>query len=496
VRHATPTAMWRARLAATPHRTFLIDAERTWTFADMDLARRRAGGGLAALGVREGTRVLVGMNNRAETLIIHQALAALGAVLVPLLPGLSAAELGFQATHSGAAVLIADDPVAGLLATPVEHRVTGDAIARLLAHDPIDEPDLAGDDTAPFAILYTSGSTGHPKGVVIPRGAFYSTGTGYAERVGLTEADNVLVATPLAHAVGAVTCHAMAIHKGSRMTLLDRFSPSNWWAQVARHQGTAVILFPAQLKLLMLDGMPAPEAPTSLRLVITHMWDETFKARFGVELALCWGMTETGGVGTASEPGYAGEHGEGYVGPPFPGAEVAIGDDGEIRLRHPHVMLEYLNDPEATAGSLTTDGWVRSGDRGELDERGHLRYLGRAKNIIKRAGENVGAEEVEAVLDALEGVAESIVFGVPDPVKTEEILAVVVPRAGVRLAPEAVAAAAAVQLARWKVPRFIVLSADPLPRLGNGKLDRVSAKARTDVAAAWDGDRVRAGQRA
>lgn len=495
IRHALPTEMWRRRVEATPDRQFLIDGERSWTFAELDEARRRAAGGLAALGVREGTRVVLGMNNRAETVIVQYAVTALGAVLVPLLSGLSGPELAFQAEHSEAEVLIDEDPIASLLpaADPalkhVRQRVTGGAIDALLAHEPIDPPQLAGDDLAPWAILYTSGSTGRQKGVVLPRGALFGVGTGYSERAGLNSEDNIMVATPLAHAVGGMTCQGMAIHKGCRLTLLDRFSPSRWWEQVDRHGGTAAILFPAQLKLLMLDGMPEPKLPTSMRIVITHAWDEEFRERFGIELATCWGMTETGGGGVASEPGYRGECGEGYVGPPFPGTEVVV-RDGEICVRHPHAMLEYLKDPEATAATLA-DGWIRSGDRGEINDRGHLRFLGRTKNVIKRAGENIGAEEVEAVLDALPDVAESLVFGVPDPIRTEEVAAIVVPRSGVALAPQAVIDGAAKQLARWKLPRYVIVADAELARLGNGKLDRVGAKAAVDLAVAWDRESAR-----
>jgi acyl-CoA synthetase (AMP-forming)/AMP-acid ligase II len=230
-------------------------------------------------------------------------------------------------------------------------------------------------------------------------------------------------------------------------------------------------------------------------MVFTHAWHERFRQRFGTELKLCWGMTETGAISAGSEPGYAGDGPDGYIGPPWPLTEMAAFDDagrrlpsgelGEIRLRHPHVMHGYLDDPESTAATFA-DGWVRSGDRGYIDERGHLVYLGRFKHVIKRSGENIGAEEVESVIDPLPGVAESLVFGVPDPIRTEEVMAVVVAAPGAALEPVVLTSAVAERLARWKVPRYVLVVEGPLPRLPNGKLNRVAARERYDPTDAWD----------
>ncbi len=419
------------------------------TFGEFEQAKRRVAGALAELGVGRGERVLIGMSNRIEAVLVQHAVTQLEAVFVPLVPGLTAEELLWQVNHSRAATLVADEPIAGLLRSRVgecpELRSCLFEAEQALDHEPLDPAPISDDEHAPWAILYTSGSTGRPKGVVVPAGAFHSGGTGYAERFGVCAEDNCLLPTPLAHAVGALTVQSIALHKGSSVTIVDRFSPSRFWDQVALYGATFLVLFPAQLNLLMelQEGAPEPGS-TPLRMVLTHTWHERFRRRFGVELKLCWGMTETGAVSAGSEPGYAGEGPEGYVGPPWPLAELAAFDDegrrlpsgalGEIRLRHPDVMLGYLDDPESTAATLV-DGWVRTGDRGIVDERGHLVFLGRFKHVIKRSGENIGAEEVEIVLDGLRGVAESLVFGVPDPIRTEEVMAVVTLEPGAELTP-------------------------------------------------------------
>jgi crotonobetaine/carnitine-CoA ligase len=210
-------------------------------------------------------------------------------------------------------------------------------------------------------------------------------------------------------------------------------------------------------------------------------------------------MTETGAICAGSEPGYEGELGENYVGTAMDGSEIGIfdedfrplppGEPGEIALRHPHVMLGYLRQPEETARTLV-DGWVRSGDRGVMDEEGRVFFAGRFKNVIKRSGENVSAEEVELALADHPDVSECAVFGVPDPIRAEEVAAVVVVRPGAALEPAGLRAACAATLVRWKLPRYLLLRDEPLPRLGNGKVDRVQLVESFDVGAAWDADQA------
>ena len=505
---------WRERVEATPDRTFLYWRDRTWTFAEFDAEVLALAAGLESVGVGRGDPVLVGMGNRPEALLSELAIAELGAVFVPLLPGLGFEELAFPVAHSEARTLLADPETAGpLLArrgelpSLAQVAVTADVqvpagVQALsfeeLAATPAAPPRrLDGyDEDSPAAILYTSGSTGRPKGVVLRAGCFASVGETFSERFGIGADDVYLLPTSLAHAVGALTALSIAIRNGSSIDLVDRFSPSRFWQDVAAHGATFSILFPAHLNLLLETDADAPgPGEHGLRLVITHAHNRRFAERFGVELATVWGMTETGAQCVGSEPGYDGGLGDNYVGTPMDGVEVALFDDrmralpagqtGEIVLRHRHVMLEYLKDPEATSQTLV-DGWVRSGDNGVLDAAGRLFFVGRIKNVIKRSGENISAEEVEDVLGALEMVAECTVFGVSDELRTEEVAAVVVPSGTAELDPAVLRDACAERLARWKLPRYLLLSPEPLPRLPNGKLDRVRLREALDLDRAWD----------
>lgn len=508
--------LWRARVAASGDRPFVRCGGRVSTFAEVDQRVRRLAAGLANVGIGLGTRVLLGVENSDRALAIHIALRELGAVLIPLMPGMVVEEHVFQVNHCEATVLIADASVAEAL-LPALGRcpqvqtlildgavagAPGDALdlARIAEHEPLPtDVELAGyHGRSPALVLYTSGSTGRPKGVVIPAGAMPSTGRGYADRFGIGEDDNFFLPLPMAHGVGGVTAQGVALSTGCMLTIEERFRPSRFWGQVADSGATVSILFPAQCNLLVEVAESAdqgPVGPTTMRLVMTHMFLPAFDARFGVELGLCWGMTETGATSVGTEPGYRGERGEGYVGAPMLGVELAIMDDegnqlppdtdGEICLRHRHIMLEYLNDPENTAKTVI-DGWVHSGDRGFVDGDGGLFYRGRFKNMIKRSGENISPEEVEAVLDQHPAVAETMVFGVADALRTEEVAAVVVAKPGQGLHPAALVTYAGEALSRWKLPRYVLITEQPLPRLGNGKLDRPTVTATLDVSACWD----------
>ena len=159
-------------------------------------------------------------------------------------------------------------------------------------------------------------------------------------------------------------------------------------------------------------------------------------------------------------------------------------------LRNTFKMLAIAAAFVPASAMAQNDGWVRSGDRGVVDEQGRLFFAGRLKNVIKRSGENVSAEEVELALAGQPGVAECAVFGVPDRLRGEEVAAVVVGRG---LEPEALRAACGQRLVRWKLPRYVALREEPLPRLGNGKVDRVALVESFDAAAAWDADRTSGG---
>lgn len=497
----TGRELWHLRVTATPDAPFLVGGGRTRTFAEADDEMRRLAAGFAEAGIGLGTRVLAGLPNAPETVLVHAALRELGAVIVPLLTGLTFRELEFQIVHSEATALIVDDAAFPQLEQrpALDTVLTADDLAAMRERDPLPVAPLEGlHARSPWAILYTSGSSGTPKGVVLPAGCLVTAGVGYAERFGIGPDDNYFLPLTMAHAVGALTSQGVALVTGCRLTVVDRFSPSRFWRDVRESGATVAILFPGQLNLLLELTDPEPGG-TPFRLAITHAWNEPFRRKFGVELGLCWGMTETGAHSTGTPVGYHDERGEGYVGPAMRGVEIAIlspdgerlgpGETGQIALRHPYVMLEYLKEPAQTAQTLV-DGWILSGDLGTLDADGGLYFGGRAKNMIKRSGENVSPLEIEEALCAHPAVAEALVFGVPDPIRSEEIAATVCVRRGAALDPETLTEFLSKRLARWKLPRYIELREETLPRLANDKIDRVSVVGALDPAGCWDRERA------
>jgi crotonobetaine/carnitine-CoA ligase len=513
----TNGALWRWRVESTPDRRWLWFEGRTWTYREFDEGVRRLAAGLQQVGVGVGTRVLVGMGTSPEAIQAHFALGQLGAVCVPLVPGMPFDELVYPIGHCEATVLLADDPIASLVlerrdeCPALEQFVLlgeignagGPGVSRfedVAASSPA--PEVAPDGVGPqdlSHIVYRSGSTGRPKGVMLKAGCYYNCGLGYADIYGFDSDDVYYLPLTLGHSLGSIAGTGIPMVTAGSVAVFERFRPSRFWQQVADSGATISVLFPAHLNLLVETAENAPPAgASSMRLIVTHTDIPPFRERFGVDLATIWGMSETL-ICVGSDPGYAGELGPGYVGRPFAGGEVGIFDEsfqrvgpyeyGELCLRHPQVMIGYLKDPESTAATLV-DGWVRSGDRGFMDHSGRAYFAGRFKAMIKRSGENVSSEEVEAALLGHPDVAECAVVAVPDRIRTEEVGAVVVRRSGSTADPGELRDAAGERLVRWKLPRYILIVDEPLPRLGNGKIDRVRTAAMVDPGSTWDAEKA------
>ena len=324
---AGPTGreLWNGRVAATPDRPFLRSEGRTRTFAETDAAVRELARGLAALGAGPGVRVLVGLSNRPETVpaAAGPAAAGRGARAPARRPHLRGAGLPDRALRgrdprspttrwrppcsraatSGPGRCRWCSPPARCRARPAR-TVSLDELPGGGGPPPPAPPGY--DEWSPVAILYTSGSTGRPKGVVLPSGSFYSCGQAFADRYGVGAGRQLLPA----HAAGPRGRRAhrpsMALHAGCRLTVVDRFSPAEFWGQVAesgrRSRSSSP---PTSTCCSRPTTAPPPRAPRPLRLVITHAWHEAFRERFGVELATVWGMTETGALRWAATPASA-----------------------------------------------------------------------------------------------------------------------------------------------------------------------------------------------
>lgn len=513
---ATPVTgrdLWRLRVQDSGDKPFLQVGEVTYTYAEVDLLTRRTAANLAGMGVEQETRILVGLSNRVEAVVCQLAAQELGAVLVALVPSLSWSEVKYQINHSAGRTLIIDDELASTvvphitelasienLVSPAEpgFGFTGRwaALDDLMHAEPIEAhlplPELTGD--SPAMILYTSGSTANPKGVVLRSASLVSAGYSWAEAFNMRPDDIFLLPFTVTHAVGALVVPGMVLATGAQMALEPRFSVSKFWDRVAETGSSLTLLFPAQVQLL-LNSRKSVDKPKSstLRTVISHVPDPEFCESFGVEIGVVWACTEAGAMGAGGIARTGVEVAEGYVGPALGDTEirivhpldgdVAAGENGEIYVRHRHVMLGYLDNLEATADTVI-DGWIATGDLGLLDEAGALFYKGRLKNVIKRSGENISPEQIEAVLLEHPDVVSCVVFGVPDPVRTEEIAAIV--HVSRETLEGDLSAFVGDRLSKWKAPRYIVATGDELPRLGSGKLNRRVIEKGFARTEAWD----------
>ena len=510
----TVRSLWEAQVDARPDALFLTFDERSFTYGEFDASLNRVAQGLRAEGVGKGDKVALLLPNDLQLLRLELALQKLGAVMVPLIAGLTHAEITYVLRHCEPALLITDRPgwrtIADGGGVDVDHDLRpyvsgggapGARDAQVLESDCPERPDVppAG-PYDPMAIMYTSGSTGRPKGVMQPGVGFGSAGRAIARRLRADERDNFFSALPLFHTAATHMMLAPAIAAGARFTQVTRFSRDRFWTDVRASGGTISLLMPTQLSILMTAPPRPDDRDHTMRVIFTHIRPEAFVERFGVDVCTTWAMTETSGMGTLTPPGYD-EYEPKLIGHPFPeGAELKVvgeqgdslpaGEPGELCYRHPHVMTGYYDDPENTARALR-DGWVHSGDLCALDEQGRAYFHGRIKHVIKRGGENIAGEELEFTIMEHPAVEECISCGVEDPVYTEEVYATVVVRQGQEVTEEEITSWCSERLSAWKLPRYIRLQHEDFPRLANGKTNRRAVAEAADVRLAWDRARTR-----
>ena len=464
----------------------------------------------AELGVGRGDRVAILSLNRPDYLVLLYACARLGAMLVPLNWRLAVAEQIFILCDAAAKVLMLEQAFADVLpaletALPETAVIGldfaprhGIGLGTLLAQARGDGRNPHTDLSCPLLIVYTSGTTGRPKGAVLRQEALLWNGVMSQHMHGLTSDDHVLTVLPFFHVGGLNIQTTPALHHGATVTIHSRFTPDATLAAIEHDRPTLTVLVPATIQAVTDHPGWATADLSSLKAISTgstivpqHLIDRVVTR--GVPVLQVYGSTETCPIAVYTRLGGDLSR-EGSTGLPGLCCEAVIIDDagielppgtlGEIAVRGPNVFYEYWGNEDATREALH-DGWYRTGDLGHRDADGYFWVHDRKKNLIISGGENIYAAEVERVLMEHPEIAECGVIGRPDPRWDEVPVAYVIRRPGSSVDGEDLKAHVQSQLARFKVPRDIVF-VDDLPRTALGKVQHFMLRQRD--AASEQGD--------
>jgi fatty-acyl-CoA synthase len=498
--------------AFTPDKAATIFEGEILSYAEFNARIEQTACALKAeYGVSRGDRVAILSLNRPDYLVLLYACARLGAMLVPLNWRLAVAEQLFILTDASVKVLVLeqafaqilpaletslpDAGIVGLDFAPLRGSTFGTLLAR--AHG--DRPEPHADLTSPLLIVYTSGTTGRPKGAVLRQEALLWNGVMSQHMHGLTSDDHVLTVLPFFHVGGLNIQTTPALHFGATVTIHSRFTPETTLTTIGRDRPTLTVLVPAIIQAVTDHPDWATTDLSSLKAVSTgstivppHLI-ERFVAR-GVPVLQVYGSTETcpiavytrlGGdlsrVGSTGLPGLCCE----AAVIDDSGNELPAGTPGEIVVRGANVFCEYWRNERATQEALHY-GWYRTGDIGLRDTDGYFWVHDRKKNLIISGGENIYPAEVERVLLKHPEVVECAVIGRPDPKWDEVPVAYVIRRAGCSVEAANLKAHVLTQLARFKVPRDIIF-VDDLPRTALGKVQHFMLR-RLDAPASVQGE--------
>ncbi len=510
--------------AANADKEFLVYLDERLTFAQVYAASRKVAAVLQARGIAKGDRVAIAMRNYPDWVTAYCGALMLGAVAVPLNAWWKSEELAYGIGHSGTRLVIADEERARRLAAlddftvPVLTVRTSAEVAAGLGFDRLDDA-LAAADATPWywppvdpdddaTIMYTSGSTGQPKGAVSTQRAIVSGSLNYLvtglallqlSAAGGAPAPGqqvMLLNVPLFHITGAVPVLLVSIAIGRKMIIMHKWDAGDALRLIAKEKATYFVGVPTMSLELMnhpdaakydlsslvdIASGGAPRPPEHVERI-----QHVFPGKHPVQ---GYGLTETNGVGAGiyrdnylTKPASTGRAAAPLVEIGIFGADdgamiaQAVGTVGEVCIRTVANCRGYWRNPAATAAAFVADGWFRTGDLGRLDADGYLFIVDRKKDIIIRGGENISCQEVESALYAHPAVAEASVFGLPDDRLGEIVGAVVYRKPGAALENEALIQFVSRDLASYKVPAHLWFSADPLPKLGSAKIDKVALR--------------------
>lgn len=483
------------RALVTPDREAIIFKDKTFTFEQLNQRANRLANGLLKLGVAPGERVGLLMYNCNQFLETYFAVIKIGAVLVPLNIRLAPQELDFILNDCGVTDFIFgngfDEKVKEMkYPRKVRHCISAglSAVSNTLDYEELisgsipDEPDFPIKEDDLHVIMYTSGTTGRPKGAMLTHKNMYNAGVDMAIGLNYRHPDRCLLLAPLFHS-GSITPFVGHLLRGICTILMEQFTPKGALKLIEAHRAKQLVGVTAIMQMILQEPDLESYNLDSWKLAILpgsplpHSLIKEAYERLGILCQNLWGMTEMCGPGSFVREEDILEKAE-CAGRPYFNVDmriVGLNDEdlppdslGEIVVRGPGVMMGYWNRPEATAETIK-DGWLYSGDIGKLDKDGYIYIIDRRKDMILSGGENVYPAEIERIIMELPAVAETAVIGVPDEKWGEVPKAFIVTREDMKVSPEEIIAYCRSKLAGYKVPKQVEYL-DTLPRNPSGKV--------------------------
>jgi long-chain acyl-CoA synthetase len=472
-------------------RTAVRVDDAAMTYRELDEASARVAGLLHERGLKPGDRVGIMMPNVAEVPVLYYGVLRAGGVVVPMNPLLKAREVAYYLGDSGAGLIFAWHTFANEARGGAEQ-----AKAESIVVDSVSFPDLLAsvapdyevadsDDEDTAVILYTSGTTGHPKGAELTHGNLTSnTEVSCTDIVRVGPEDVIFGGLPLFHVFGQTVALNVAVASGACLTLMPRFDAGHALRIVADHRVTIFEGVPTMYVALLHAPDRADYDTSALRMCVSGGAAlpvevlRAFEKAFGIPVLEGYGLSETSPVASFNHPDR--EHKPGSIGTPIRDVRMRVvdGDDhevpqgevGEIVIRGPNVMKGYWQRPEATAEAVR-DGWFHTGDLARVDSDGYFYIVDRKKDLIIRGGYNVYPREIEEVLYEHPAVAEAAVIGLPHPALGEEVGAAVALKPGASVTAEELRDYVKAQVAAYKYPRHVWI-ADALPKGPTGKIQK------------------------
>ena len=482
-------AMFDAARARRPRHDAVVCEGRRWSYAETAARGEQIAAALAASGIDAGDRVILFLSNRPEFLFVLLAVQRLGAIAVPVGVREQRPGLAYLANQCGAKAIVFDDALAdripqGEEAPALRARLPASELASAEAAAPAAPDRITTLETNVAVILYTSGTTGHPKGAMLTHLAIVHSAMHYESCMRLTDDDRSALAVPASHVTGLIANIAAMWRVGGTVIVVPEFKADAFIELLARERVSHTLMVPAMYRLcLMSDALARADlsawrvggyggAPMPVATI-----DEIAARLPALTLQNCYGATETASPATMIPAGLTRDHAD-SVGVALPAAEIRVMDDdgrelpagatGELWIGGPMVVRGYWANPEATAASFSAGFW-HSGDLGSVDAEGFVRIVDRKKDMLNRGGFKVYSVKVENVLMGWPGIVEAAVVGVPCPVLGERVQAVLY-ASGAAIDEDALRRHCAERLADYEVPEAFVWSTLPLPRNANGKV--------------------------